>query len=128
MISLSWKSLSLNLCHSCTMPTYVYEVVMRDGSPGEQFEVVQPISDRPLTKHPETGEPVQRVIQPPFIGGSWSDGAMKKSSSDDKKLDRLGFTKYVKAGDGYYEKRAGDGPDVIHKDRPLTAKDLKKYD
>jgi hypothetical protein len=32
-----------------------------------------------------------------------------------KNLDRLGFTKYEKAGDGVYEKKAGQGPDVFHK-------------
>lgn len=107
------------------MPTYTYEVIREDGQPGEQFEVIQSIHDEPLTRHPETGEPVQRVITGCFIGGSWSDTAMKKNSSDNKKLDQMGFTKYVKAGDGYYEKRAGKGPDVIHKDKPVQPKDLK---
>lgn len=107
------------------MPTYVYEVIRDDGQRGEQFEVIQPISDSPLTKHPETGEPVERVITGCFIGGTWSDSAMHKNSNDDKKLDKLGFTKYVKSGDGFYEKRAGKGPDVIHKDHPVQAKDLK---
>ncbi len=107
------------------MPTYVYEVINADGSAGEQFEVVQPISDVPLTEHPETGEPVQRIIQPPFIGGQWSESSMHKSTSDDKKLDRLGFTKYVKAGDGIYEKRAGKGPRTISRDAPIKPSDLK---
>ena len=31
-----------------------------------------------------------------------------------------GFTKYVKSGDGTYEKRAGKGPDVISKDTPFS--------
>jgi hypothetical protein len=31
----------------------------------------------------------------------------------DGKLESKGFTKYVKMGDGRYEKRAGQGPDVI---------------
>jgi len=106
------------------MPFYIYEVIDEDGQPGEQFEVFQQISDEPLTKHPETGQPVQKVITGCFIGGSWSDSAMKKNSSDDKKLDKLGFTKYVKAGDGYYEKRAGKGPRVIHKDKPIQPNDL----
>lgn len=110
------------------MPFYIYEVLDENGEPIEQIEVFQKISDEPLTEHPETGQPVQKVITGCFIGGSWSDSAMKKNVSDDKKLDKLGFTKYVKAGDGYYEKRAGDGPNVIHKDNPITAKDLKKYD
>lgn len=110
------------------MPIYVYETIRSDGKPGERFEIMQRMSDEPLTKHPETGEPVERVITACFIGGTWSDSAMHKNANDDKKLDKLGFTKYVKAGDGYYEKRAGSGPDVIHKDNPITAKDLKQYD
>lgn len=110
------------------MPTYIYEVVHEDGSTGETFEVVQRISEAALTRHPETGVPVRRIIQAPFIGGSWSEGAMKKNVSDDKKLDRLGFTKYVKAGDGYYEKRAGKGPDVISRDAPLQGDSLSHLD
>jgi predicted nucleic acid-binding Zn ribbon protein len=107
------------------VPIYVYEVVNEEGDGGETFEWVQRVSDPPLTKHPETGEPVRRVIQPPFIGGTWSEHAMHKSTKDDKKLDRLGFTKYVKSGDGVYEKRAGKGPQVISRDQPIQAKDLK---
>jgi predicted nucleic acid-binding Zn ribbon protein len=107
------------------VPIYVYEVVNATGDGVETFEWVQRISDPPLTQHPETGAPVRRVIQPPFIGGTWSDHSMHKSSRDDKKLDRLGFTKYVKSGDGVYEKRAGKGPDVISKDQPIQARDLK---
>lgn len=124
------------------MPIYVYEIinveqpagsVSQDGTVSqdetqscEQFEVVQKMGDPPLTVHPETGQPVRRVIQPPFIGGTWSDHAMKKSTSDDKKLDRLGFTKYVKAGDGFYEKRAGKGPNLISADNPIKPSDLKR--
>ena len=107
------------------MPIYVYEVITDNGEPGEQFEIVQSMSDEPLTEHPETGEPVRRIITAPNIGGIWSDSAMGKAVADDKKLDKMGFTKYVKSGDGFYEKRAGKGPDVIHKDRPVTPKDLK---
>jgi len=106
------------------MPTYVYEVIGDDSQPGKRFEVLQKISDPPLTEHPDTGEPVRRVISAPFIGGSWSDSAMQRSVSDDKKLDRLGFTKYVKAGDGRYEKRAGKGPNVISKDKPIRPQDI----
>lgn len=39
------------------MPTYVYR-----RSDGSTFEVVQRITDEPLTACPETGQPVQRVI------------------------------------------------------------------
>jgi len=98
------------------MPLYLYEVVTGDGSPGEQFEIFQSMSDPPLTRHPETGVPIRRVLCAPAIGGKWSDSAMKRSVSDDKKLERLGFTKYVKAGDGVYEKRAGKGPQILSAD------------
>ena len=45
------------------MTTYVYETVPQE--PGEQprrFEVRQSMHDAPLQRHPETGEPVRRVI------------------------------------------------------------------
>jgi predicted nucleic acid-binding Zn ribbon protein len=98
------------------MPLYQYEVVTDDDSPGEQLEIFQSMAEEPLTRHPQTGQPIRRVLCAPAIGGKWSDGAMSRSVADDKKLDRLGFTKYVKAGDGRYEKRAGKGPDVINRD------------
>ena len=106
------------------MPLYVYEVITPDDSPGPQFEIFQSMADPPLTKHPETGEAVRRVFFAPAIGGKWSDSAMAKSVADDKKLDKMGFTKYVKAGDGFYEKRAGQGPDVISRDQPISADDV----
>lgn len=107
------------------MPIYEYEILGDDGQPLGQFEIIQRFSDPPLTVHPETGQPVQRIISAPFIGGRWSDGAMAKEVKNDKKLDQLGFTKYVKAGDGIYEKRAGKGPRTISKDQPIQGSDLK---
>lgn len=98
------------------MPIYVYETVNDDGSGGEKFEIFQSMSDDPLAKHPESGRPVRRVFQPPFIGGMWSDSAMTRSMADDKKLERLGFTKYVKSGEGKYEKVLGTGPGNISAD------------
>ena len=97
------------------MPTYIYQVVTDDGTEGEIFEVVQPMSEPPLKKHPETGAPVVRIPALPNIAGKWSD--MKtKSSLSNKNLDRLRFTKYERAGDGKYERKAGGGPDVISAD------------
>ncbi|MEO1130536.1 MAG: FmdB family transcriptional regulator [Planctomycetota bacterium] len=97
------------------MPTYVYEVITDDDSQGEIFEVVQSMKDAPLDAHPETGEPVRRIIQPPMIGGTHSEASEKNKLSDNN-LDRLGFTKYVKSDNGY-DKVAGAGPDLtkIHK-------------
>jgi hypothetical protein len=97
------------------MPTYVYQVINDDGSDGEIFEVVQKMSDPSLKKHPETGRPVRRVPQAPIIPGEWSDHGTRQKLSD-KNLDRLGFTKYERAGDGHYEKKAGGGPNVISAD------------
>ena len=97
------------------MPTYVYQVIKADGSEGEIFEVVQKMTEEPLTKHPETGEPVRRIPQAPHIAGDWSDSATKQKLSN-KNLDRLGFTKYERAGDGRFEKKAGKGPNVISAD------------
>ncbi len=42
------------------MPTYVY----RNLVTGETFEVQQRMTDDALTVHPETGDPVKRLIQP----------------------------------------------------------------
>lgn len=108
------------------MPTYLYEVIREDGEAGERFEIVQGIKDPHLTHHPETGEPVQRIMQPCFAGGMWNEAAMGRRMKDDKKLEKQGFTKYVKAGDGVYEKKVGSGPDVITRDQPISGSDLKK--
>ncbi len=45
------------------MTTYVYETIpSKPGLKPRQFEVAQSMKDAPLTHHPETGEPVRRVI------------------------------------------------------------------
>ncbi|MBI1372409.1 MAG: FmdB family transcriptional regulator [Phycisphaera sp.] len=92
------------------MPTYEYEIINKDGSPGERFDVFQKMSDAPLTKHPETGKPVRRVISAPHIAGKFSPLTMGKGL--DKKLDRLGMTKYSREG-GDAIRKSGKGPDVI---------------
>lgn len=97
------------------MPIYVYEVILEDGSAGETFEVLQSMNDPPLTHHPDSGQPLRKVITGAAIAGRWSD-LKAKSNLSDKNLHAKGFTKYVKMGDGKYEKRAGKGPDVISAD------------
>jgi predicted nucleic acid-binding Zn ribbon protein len=45
------------------MTTYVYETIpQQTGEKPLRFEVRQSMKDAPLTKHPETGRPVRRVI------------------------------------------------------------------
>jgi predicted nucleic acid-binding Zn ribbon protein len=90
------------------MPTYVYRVVRPAGStadePDETFEVTQRMSDPPLTRHPDTGDPVERVICAPQIG---------KGAQTNRAIGAAGFTKYKKTSDGKYERQAGTGPKII---------------
>jgi hypothetical protein len=95
------------------MPLYVYEIVLPDGSGGETFEIIQPLSAKPLTKHPESGQPVRRVIGVPNAPRAWNPSRTKGNLSDNK-LEGMGFSKYVRGRDGY-QKRFGKGPDVMKK-------------
>jgi hypothetical protein len=94
------------------MPYYLYEVVLPDGSGGEQFEVFQKMAEESLTAHPETGGPVRRVYTEPNAPRAWTD-SHGKAALTDKNLASKGFTKYVKTGNGTYEKTAGSGPKQI---------------
>lgn len=59
------------------MATYVYETIPRQpGETPKQFEVVQSMKDAPLKQHPDTGEPVRRVIS----GGYGLMGVSEKTS------------------------------------------------
>lgn len=42
------------------MPIYVY----KNLKTGDTFEVTQRITEEALTEHPETGDPVKRIVQP----------------------------------------------------------------
>ncbi|MEM8756533.1 MAG: FmdB family transcriptional regulator [Planctomycetota bacterium] len=96
------------------MPTYEYELLDADGEPtGDRFEWTQSMKDDALTAHPETGKPCRRAIVPTRIAGKWSP-IKEKSTLSNKNLERLGFTKYEKKGDGVMERVAGkEGPRVI---------------
>ncbi len=92
------------------MPTYVYCEVREDGSDGDRFEVVQRMSDPPLTEHPETGRPVRRVFQPPNLGLKHTPGQEKRLTDPAYQASK-GFTRYEKDGAGRYVKTAGrEGP------------------
>jgi predicted nucleic acid-binding Zn ribbon protein len=94
------------------MPIYVYEEILPDGQGGEQYELFQKMNDPHLENHPDNGKPIRRILAAPSIGGIWSDAHANKSLSD-KNLKEKGFTKYVKTGDGTYEKVVGNGPTTI---------------
>ncbi len=58
-----------------TMTTYVYETIPQtDSEKPEYFEVKQNMTDAPLTKHPDSGKPVRRVV----LGGY---GVLKAGSA-----------------------------------------------
>ncbi|MBL8756886.1 MAG: FmdB family transcriptional regulator [Phycisphaerae bacterium] len=98
------------------MPTYLYEILDKKGRPtGETFEIVQLMKDEPLSKEPGTERPCRRAIVAPAIAGKWSP-IKAKSTLSNKNLERMGFTKYERRGDGYMEKTAGKGPRAISAD------------
>ena len=73
------------------MPLYVYEVVLPDGSGGDQFEVLQKMSDEPLTAHPVTGaRRSAELIGEPNAPRTWTDSQGKGKLSD-KSLAAKGF-------------------------------------
>lgn len=70
------------------MPKYVYQNI----ATGEQYEFEQRFSDDAFTHHPETGEPIKRLIFAPavvFKGSGWyakdskSGGSAAKTESSD---------------------------------------------
>lgn len=97
------------------MPIYIYEYLDDNGEgTGESFEIVQKMTEDALTEH--EGRKVHRVPTAPNIAGKWSD-MKEKSMLSNKNLERLGFTKYEKKGNGYMERTAGrEGPKSISLD------------
>ncbi len=95
------------------MPLYTYEVILPDGEEGMIFEIMQKITDEPLTEHPVLKMPVRRIITAASLGGTWAESREKSNLSDDR-IAGKGFAKYVKVDDdGTYEKVAGIGPKKI---------------
>ena len=74
------------------MPVYVY----KNLATGETFELAQRITEPALTTHPETGDPVKRLVQPvgiTFRGSGFyvtdsrqngENGRAQSKGSDDK--------------------------------------------
>ena len=58
------------------MTTYVYETIpAKAGEKPQYFEIKQNMNAKPLTKHPETGMPIRRVV----LGGF---GVLSGKSAD----------------------------------------------
>jgi predicted nucleic acid-binding Zn ribbon protein len=57
------------------MATYVYETIpQKPGQKVRHLEIKQSMKDEPLTQHPETGEPIRRVISGGFGTLSKAEG------------------------------------------------------
>lgn len=92
------------------MPTYTYEEILPDGSAGPQFEVIQGMSDPPLSAHPQTGKPIRKVLGSPALNTRYSEKANQKAL-DNHNLTQKGFTQYEKDKlTGRYHKTAGNDP------------------
>lgn len=91
------------------MPIYEYEP---DSGSCEQcggrFEAIQAFSAEPLKQCPDCQQPCHRVLSTFAVTG--------QDILSSKSLESKGFTQYKKAGDGYYEKSFGDGPNSIRRD------------
>ena len=62
------------------MPVYVY----KNLTTGETFEVQQSIKESAWTEHPETGDPVKRIVQPVGIAFKGSGFYVTDSRSGSK--------------------------------------------
>ncbi len=60
------------------MPIYVYQIVTPQGD-GAIFEMLQPLHAPALTRKPDTGEPVRRVITAPNLPLRHGGSSLKKS-------------------------------------------------
>jgi putative FmdB family regulatory protein len=75
------------------------------------FEVLQKISEAPLTQCPNCGSPVEKQISRVAITRE-----NKKPSLSKQNLEKNGFIRYEKSKTGEYVKTAGkEGPDVLKK-------------
>lgn len=52
------------------MAIYEYEILNSDGTVRGILEVEQKMSEAPLVRHPETGEPLRRILSATFARGS----------------------------------------------------------
>jgi len=91
------------------MPIYEYQA--KDPSKTcehckSSFQVLQSVSEHPLTVCPECGAEIVKLISTP--------GKPRENILSSKNLAEKGFSQYTRKGKGYYEKTAGQGPATLH--------------
>ncbi len=100
------------------MPVYEYEHLQDPCGMGKIFEVRHAMEDTPLTRCPECGGPVKKLI---------SRASIRSPKTNSELRDR-GFTKLVRRDDGIYENvtaRSGESRYVV-RNKPETMPDFKK--
>lgn len=85
------------------MPVYVY----KNLATGDTFEVEQSIREDAWTEHPETGDPVKRIVQPVGIAFKGSGFYV-----NDSKKGSAGAAPKAAAGDAGTTGDAGGGTDA----------------
>jgi len=100
------------------MPVYEYEHKSSPCKIGKQFEITQSIRDKPLTRCPECGRPVRKLVSRVGISTPKTNAELKD----------LGFTKLVKRDDGVYENVTARGNESRYMERgkPETMPDISK--
>lgn len=90
------------------MPIYEYQAAGREACDYcvNGFDVMQKMSDEPVTLCPECHNPVKRKISAPNL-------ASPAPSLSNESIEKHGFTQFKKVEKGVYEKTAGKGPDFI---------------
>jgi putative FmdB family regulatory protein len=83
------------------MPTYTYRCDGDCETCGGTQEIFQRMSDAPLTQCEECQKPMRRIVSLPLRA------VVNSGNLSDSNIEAKGFTKYVRAGKGRYEKVAG---------------------
>ena len=99
------------------MPVYEYEHLAQGCALGKRFERTQSMSSAKLTRCPECGREIKRLISLVAI-------STPKTASD---LKNLGFTKLVRKDTGVYENVTASGKEsrIWDASKPETMPDLK---
>ena len=100
------------------MAIYEYEHIGEPCARGAVFEVVQSMRENPLTRCPECGGPVRKIISRTNVNTPKTDNELKD----------LGFTKLVRRDKGVYENvtaRSGDSK-YMEAGKPETIPNFSK--
>ena len=97
-------------------PIYAYRVIEENGE-GEIFEIEQGLGATPISEHPLTGKPVERILDSPSLSLKHSEEKERRVLSADN-LSKSGFSRYERdPGTGVYHKTAGEeGPKEINRE------------